>query len=266
MKTGHSTVHLINHAVMQVLVMTLIVCAFCFTAQARESSTATTRPPFTPGERLSFVLSWSGIPAGKATLEVLPMADKETRPAYHFRMTAESNAFVDVFYKVRDRIDSYVDPRITRSLRYLKKQHEGSRRRDIVVEFDPAGRSAHYKDEKRNKTISLKEGTFDPLGIFYYARTQPLAPGHQIQRRVTDGLKNIMGRARIVSRQKITVIAGTFDTLLMEPEMEHIGGVFEKSKGAKIRLWVTDDARRIPVKIASKVVVGSFVGELAAIE
>jgi hypothetical protein len=44
--------------------------------------------------------------------------------------------------------------------------------------------------------------------------------------------------------------------------LEHIGGVFEKSKNARIRLWVTADERRILVKVKSKVVVGSFTGEL----
>jgi len=40
------------------------------------------------------------------------------------------------------------------------------------------------------------------------------------------------------------------------------------SKGsyAKIKIWITADERMIPVKLASKVVVGSFVGELVSIE
>lgn len=58
--------------------------------------------------------------------------------------------------------------------------------------------------------------------------------------------------------------SGTYDTYLIEPELKHVGGVFEKSKNAKIQLWVTADKRRIPVKIKSKVVVGSFVGELVS--
>jgi len=43
-----------------------------------------------------------------------------------------------------------------------------------------------------------------------------------------------------------------------------VGVVFEKSKNAKIQVWVTADKRRMPVKIKSKVVVGSFVGELVS--
>ena len=53
-----------------------------------------------------------------------------------------------------------------------------------------------------------------------------------------------------------------YDTYLIEPEMKHIGGVFKKSKGAKIKLWITADKHRIPIRIKSKVTVGSFIGEL----
>jgi hypothetical protein len=52
----------------------------------------------------------------------------------------------------------------------------------------------------------------------------------------------------------------------VEPNLEHIGGVFKKSKDAKLKIWVTADSRRIPVKIKSKVAVGSFVGELMSVE
>jgi len=52
----------------------------------------------------------------------------------------------------------------------------------------------------------------------------------------------------------------------VEPDLQHIGGVFEKSKDAKLKIWVTADKRRIPVKVKSKVRVGSFVAELISAE
>ncbi|OQY07152.1 MAG: hypothetical protein B6I22_03595 [Desulfobacteraceae bacterium 4572_123] len=67
-------------------------------------------------------------------------------------------------------------------------------------------------------------------------------------------------------KERITVPAGTFDTYLIEPELKDVGGVFKKSKNAKIQLWITADRRRIPVKIKSKVIVGNFTGELVTAE
>jgi len=75
-----------------------------------------------------------------------------------------------------------------------------------------------------------------------------------------------MGEATVIKREKITVADRTYDTFLVEPDLKHIGGVFEKSKKAKLEIWVTADTQKIPVKIKSKVIVGSFVAELISAE
>ena len=224
--------------------------------------------PFSPGERLVFELRWSAIPAGQAVLEVLPMRTINGVRAYHFRMTAESNSFVDIFYKVRDRIDSYVSDDMRHSVHYRKKQREGSTKRDVRVDFDWKNAQAvrTIDNEKSKEPVKLAPRTFDPLSVFYFTRTQPLAEKGIIESAVTDGKKCIQGIGRVIKREKITVFNQTFDTFLIEPDLKHIGGVFEKKKDAKIKLWVTADERRIPVKISSKVAIGSFIGELVSIE
>jgi hypothetical protein len=107
-------------------------------------------------------------------------------------------------------------------------------------------------------------GSFDPLSAFYFIRLVDFKGKSTIERPITDGKECIIGRLSVIKRETIHVKSGTYDTYLIEPEIKHIGGVFEKSKNAKIKLWVTADKRKIPVKIKSKVVVGSFVGELVS--
>jgi hypothetical protein len=55
------------------------------------------------------------------------------------------------------------------------------------------------------------------------------------------------------------VEAGTFNCVLVEPLMKE-GGLF-KSEG-RIIIWMTNDERKIPVKVSTKVVVGSIDAEL----
>lgn len=220
---------------------------------------------FEPGERLTFVLKWTFIPAGEAVLEVLPREHMAGRNAYHFSLTARSNAFVDAFYMVRDRIDAWADADLHQSLLYRKKQHEGSTRRDITVSFDWEEMTAQYVNRgKVRKPIPITAGTFDPLSIFYWARSIDLAVKRRIQRPVTDGKKHVVGVANIIRKETVTVPAGTFETFLIQPDLSHVGGVFEKSPDAKIQLWVSADRRHLPVKLKSKVVVGSFSGELVS--
>lgn len=222
--------------------------------------------PFMPGEKLEYQLRWENVPAGSAWLEVLPVKDLNGQKAYHFVMIAESNAFVDIFYKVRDRIDAYADVDMTHSMHYIKKQREGRHEKDEVIEFDWENGQARYSNygEKR-EPITLLDGSFDPLSAFYFTRTMPFDVGQALERPITDGQKNVIGRLKVVGREKIELLDGSkYDTYLVEPEMNHVGGVFKESKGAKIQLWVTADERRIPVRIKSKVVVGHFIGELVS--
>ena len=221
--------------------------------------------PFQPGEKLTFELKWTMVSAGQATLEVKPFMRVDGKEVYHFRMTARSNRFVDTFYKVRDRIDGYTDMELTRSVFYAKKQREGNTKKNVIVRFDWDSGTAQYTNFTKGtkKTpIELMPGTFDPLSIFYYARTLTLQVENELQRPVTDGKKCVLGKAKIVRREKIMVPAGEFDTFLMVPDLKHVGGVFKKSNNAKIELWVSADKRRLPIKIKSEVIVGSFTGEL----
>jgi hypothetical protein len=223
--------------------------------------------PFYPGEKLTFQLKWAFIPAGEGVLEVLPMETIDGVKAYHFLLTAKSNSFIDNFYKVRDKIDAYTDIEMTHSILYKKKQQEGKTHRDVVVNFDWRNNKAAYSTLKEtHPPIDILPGSFDPLSAFYFVRLFDFQKKSAIERPVTDGKKCIIGKAAVIQRETLKLASGTYDTYLIEPEIEHVGGVFEKSKDAKIQVWVTADHRRIPVKLKSKVVVGSFVGELVSAE
>lgn len=223
--------------------------------------------PFTPGEKLIYELRWEFVPAGQAILEVLPTSTVDGVKAYHFKATAISNAFVDKFYKVRDYIDAYANAEMSHSVLYLKKQLEGKRKREVRVVFDWNTMQAQYSNfGKARQPIPLLPGTFDPLSIFYSFRFRHLRENTELEAPVSAGKRCVIGKVRILTKQRITVRGGTFDTFLVEPDLKDVRGIFEKSKNAKLQIWVTSDYRRIPVKIKTKVVIGSIIGELAAIE
>ena len=250
-------------SVVALLIGPLSGIAYSLVGEASEQR----RGPFVPGEKLTFVLKWGKIPAGNATLEVQAIETLNGETAYRFVMTARTNSFVDIFFKVRDTIEGFANLAMDRSVLYKAKQHEGKYKSDIVVNFDWEKLEARYSNfDEIEAPIPIQPGTFDPLSVLYYVRTSPLQENENITRSVTDGRKNITGNLRVLKRETLKVPAGKFETYKVEPSTEGIGGVFKKSKNAKIHLWLTADERRIPVKIKSKVVVGSFVGELVAAE
>lgn len=222
--------------------------------------------PFRPGERMVFGVKWAFIPAGEGVLEVMPVEHYKGTPSYHFVFTARTNEFVDLIYKVRDRVDSWVDTGMTHSMRY-EKRHQGRSTKEVTVSFDWDRNRAQYSlfDEK-SEAITIRSGTFDPLSVFFAFRLHDPNTLKKISIPVTDGKKCIPGGARVIRREKVEANGVTYDTFLVEPDLEHIGGVFKKSPNARLQIWVTADSRRIPVRIKSKVAVGSFVAELISYE
>jgi hypothetical protein len=219
--------------------------------------------PFHPGERLTYHLKWEVFSAGEAVLEVLPFETFEGVRAYHFVMTTKTNSFIDKFYKVRDQIDAFADAGMTRSLSYRKQQKEGRHERDVVIRFDWKAKTAQYSNfgDPRDP-IPIEEGAFDPLSALFFIRMFELRENMVLESPVTDGKKCIKGKANILEKETVVMDKQSYETYRIEPEMEHIGGVFEKSPNAKLEIWITADDWKIPVRIRSKVAVGSFIGEL----
>lgn len=234
-------------------------------------------PAFFPGEKLRFKLKWGILPAGEAVLEVLPIETINGVKSYHFMMQAKTNSFIDKIYKYRSRIDAYADLQMTRSLKYLKKTEAGKAVKKVDVQFDWEKREARYfrtktkfganpRTKYRKRRTPLMAGSFDPLSVFYYTRLLNISQNRPIERPVTDGKECVMARAEIIKRESIKLNGKSYNTILVQPDLKHVEGVFSKSKDAKIYIWVTADERRIPVKIKSKVIVGSFTGELVSVE
>lgn len=240
--------------------LAMLIIIMCFSSGY--GVTSNKNIPFYPGEKMTFRVMWAFVVAGKVTIEFLPYEKFEDIDSCHFLFTARTSKFVDIFYRVRDRIESYTDENITHSLFY-KKRHESHSIKEISVTFDWNENHARYSDGSIiGEPVSVMPNTFDPLSVFYAFRLFLREDNSDSKIHVSDGKKCIIGSAKIIKKEKIKVAGNVYNTLLVEPEMENIGGVFEKSKNAKLRIWVTDDELRIPVRIKSKVKVGSFVADL----
>lgn len=210
-------------------------------------------------ERLVYSLSWTGINVGTATQEIVDEGD--TR---RIISSARSNAWLSRFFPVDDRTESVLlkrgafpgEPRIFRMI-----FKEGSHTRDREISFNRAARVANFHDRKSGErvTVPIIEETFDIYSSFYYVRHQPLEPGTSFYINVLDSKKLHRIEVRVLKRERVSVPAGEFDTVKVEPMVKPVG-VFEGKRGAYI--WLTDDVRRIPVKAQTKVTVGSVTAVL----
>lgn len=217
-------------------------------------------------EKMTFEIRWGLIKAGHATLEFFTDVNFEGTPVNHYLYTAKTSSFVDLFYKVRDRIESYTDPGLTHSILY-NKTHRGKSKKNVKVTFDLEEDSAQCTINGNSiEPIPIPPDTFDPLSVFYVFRNKLSDDEKDLEIKLTDGKKCTTALTKIVKRERIKVAGKTYNTILVIPEIEGVRGVFKKSKNARLKIWVTDDSRRIPVRIKSKVAVGSFVADLVGYE
>ena len=246
-------------------IISVFLCGLLVLAGDWERNAAAKTLPFRQGERMVYRAMWGYIPAGEAVIEVLPAVTIDGARAHHFAMTTATNARVDAFYKVRERQDSYTDISMGQTLQYRKKS-AGNHPRDVVVHFDWKNRTATYASfGNAEKPVEILPGSFDPLAMFFAIRTHSLRAGDVIEIPVTDGKKSIAVKATVAGRETLAIDGKTYDTFLVIPDMERLQGVMGKKGDPALRIWFTADERQVPVKIQSKVAVGSFIFELMSV-
>lgn len=209
--------------------------------------------PFKAGEKLIFSVSWSDIvKAGTATLSVPGVKVFNGRKVYHIISTASSGPQVSAFFYTRDRIDVYldaVDYTIWKSEKHLV---EGTYKKDEVIYFNPAKRTA----TRGVITMRTLPEPRDALGGFYYVRSLDLPVGSRVTLNYADGKITKPIVIKVLRKEQVTVPAGTFDTIVIEPILQETEGVFKQE--GRIWIWVTDDDKKMPVFLKSKIAIGNI--------
>jgi hypothetical protein len=208
--------------------------------------------PFRPGESLKFSVQYGFIHAGNAWLEVPVLREYQGHPVFELVARAESNRFFDAFYKVRNRIESYWDAHGRFSRRYAENRREGHYRFKGEILFDPSRGEATYDN---GQTFPIPPGVQDALSSFYYTRYQALPIGGSIVFDYHASRRSVPLQVRVVGRERIQVPAGTFDCVAIEPALK-VGGIFKNN--GRLVIWLTDDERRMPVLMKSKLTIGSI--------
>jgi hypothetical protein len=210
-------------------------------------------------EKLLYSLSWLGIPVGSASQEFT-----EDGAGRRIVSRARSNDWLSSFYPVDNRTESLLArdglfPGESRSFRMVFK--EGQRVRDRSLVFEPARRLAHFHDRISGvqADVPIAPPVFDVYASFYYVRSLPLEVGMSHFLTILDGREPRRIEVKVLRRERVSVPAGEFATVVVQPVVL-AEGIFEGKRG--ITIWLTDDSRRLPVKAQTEVRVGSVTAVL----
>ncbi len=215
------------------------------------------------GEKLEYDVGYKFITAGTGYFHILPEPVViDGRKCYDIRFEVRSLPALDMLYRVKDAYRTVID--IGGIFPYLFEQHirEGKYKRDMYADFDQQNHKAYTRNKKKTDTFDIPPYVHDIVSALFYVRTMDLK---NIPKDSTIMLKNFYKDStyqlgvKIRGRQTIEVKAGEFKCVVVEP-MVVKGGLF-KSEG-KILVWLTDDDRKIPVKVATKILIGYVGAEL----
>ena len=211
---------------------------------------------FGPGEKMVFKIGYGPVNAGEGILEVLGVTEYNGHTCYHVQSKANSNRFFSSFYKVRDKVVSYVDVETLYSRYFYKRLREGDYRKTVEIDFDHLAEEARYGN---GETYPTAAGVQDVLSAFFYVRNLDLDVGDSYDLPAHSSRKTYDLRVLVHGKETVEVEAGTFDCFVVEPIL--LGEGLFKHEG-KMTMYVTDDKYRVPVLIKTKVPVGSIDVEL----
>ncbi|MFP6899897.1 MAG: DUF3108 domain-containing protein [Opitutales bacterium] len=239
------------------------LCFFVLWELRAEDLNATDLIPFAPGEKLSYQIKWGFFSVGSAVLETHPSEEVNGTLCHKISLTVKTNKFADAIYKVRTHAVSYVEKGFVRSILYRKKQLEGKTNRDVEIRFDYEKNIVRYFNHGvEGESLKIPERIYDPLAITYLFRLEKAEQGKDRKLPTCDGKRVRQVEVEVGKEVSLKTPAGKYRAIEVSPAMENLRGVFKKSPGGFLRIWYSADARRIPVRMQSKVIVGSFVAKL----
>lgn len=221
---------------------------------------------FHPGEVLTYEASWSKIiSAGTVIMMVGTEELPDGREVLKFVVQGRTKGMVNRVFPVDDTVQSVFDPRLMQSLSYSLRESYGKRKRLRVIKFDHAKRTAVYRlNEDQPEIVDIPDPVQDGLSMLYAFRTRgELEIGKQLEIDVLDSGKNWTMEFFVLDREKIKTAAGDFDTIKIRASSREKGTDVKKGE---VHLWLTDDDRKVPVLMKTRIKVGSFVFELVDME
>lgn len=239
---------------------------FAIAALTLAATAQTADFPFASGETLKYEGKLSKIVSGIPVADLTFTVNKSE--AGDFNITAEARSKGTLLKIARfsflQRYESTIDGDQFRIARTLKHDVQKDRVRNGEAVFDYEGRRVTYveTDPKepmrppRNIASEIVSPTQDIVSGIYSLRLLPLAVGKTFTLQVSDSGLVYTIPVKVTARELLKTDIGKVWCLRVEPEVFGPGRLIE-SEGS-MRIWITDDKRRIPVRGVVKASIGKI--------
>ena len=205
-------------------------------------------------ETLHYGIEWRLITAGTAQLQIVPVRDSSRRQ-WEAKVHLESAGLVSKLYKLDDNYAVMLENQFCATSSSMDA-FEGKKHHATKITYDGARGRATYveRDLLKNTIFATKETEIpgcvsDVIGGLYKLRTMHVEPGQSVVIPTSNGKKTASVRIEAQEREQIKTTLGSFKTIRYEAFL--FNGVIY-SKKASMFVWLTDDARHLPVRIRAR--------------
>jgi hypothetical protein len=217
--------------------------------------------PFDGGERAVYKASWNGIPVATAVVTTTSQLIGGKK-FYNVRVEAKTSAILDLFWKMRDTITSTIEAKPLAPTRFTFSQRENLKVIDTEAKFDRTAKkwSVHRDERTEIKKYEFDQppNTIDPITAVYLARSQDFKVGDHLYFNIFGGKYRYLLDLEVERREIIQIAAGRIGAFKIVPRIQNLmkDGYAQRMNEASV--WISDDERRSPVMLNSKIFVGSI--------
>lgn len=207
--------------------------------------------PFGPGERATYQVKFGVFSVGSGTMEVTGIEEVRGNRSYLIDWSIEGGM---PGARVNDRWRSWLDIAELYSHRHIADIHEVRYRAYRHWEFFP-DEGRWFREDSREEGELGSRRPLDDIAFVYYVRTLPLQVGdvYTLPRYFRESGNPVV--VRVLRKDRITVPAGTFNTIVVQPVIR-TRGLF--SEGGRAEIHFSDDHRRLLVYMHSRLSFGNL--------
>lgn len=248
----------------RIFITLLFVLAMISGILNSQNSPKSTTIAYQSGEQLKYSLNYGFITGGYATFTVNDSVLNGIH-TNHLVMKGKSSGILEALYKIRDKYSSFIDVETDQPVKSIRDIREGRYKyyNEVLYNYASVDEDSITILSQRSGEVKVPKNIHDIVSAFYFARrfyfNDSMKKGDIISFKTYFGDEIFPLKIRYVGLETVKTKFGKIECYLFHPVTE-VGRAFKTEEDMK--LWVSRDGNRIPIKATVNLKVGSFVCEL----
>jgi len=218
---------------------------------------------FGPGEHLEYRVHYGFLNAAEAIVDVSPTLYKvNDRPCYRVNVDGRTVGAFDLVTRIRDTWRSYIDTSAILPQKFYTNLQENSYRKEENITFYHETNTVKAEERTEKDVFNVPDNVHDLISGYYFLRTidfSKISSGQVIEVPAFYDDTVYHMKVRYRGKDVVKTKQGKINVLKLNPVLPQ-NKLFKDEES--IRIFVSDDVNKVPVKVEVDLWVGSMVMDL----